>query len=521
MLPAVLAGVLALPVLAAAQPASPPRERQAPRPPAADPARAQTPEGHVPLTLSEAVFLSLRNNRGIRSQYIQRVQDRFNLRVAQYQFEPQASIQGGAVNFNQSRSLQQSFVFVGPPGAQIRVPAAPQGFTSQNIALSAGPQASITLPTGGQFTASWQVNQFLSRGSPASFGQGPQVSFTQPLLRGAGEVATANLRAARLSEIESQINLRGTVAQQVTAVITAYRTLLQSQEQVRIATESLRRARDLVEVNRALVAAGRLAQVELIQGEQNIAQQELSLLQSQNALQAARLALLTLLALDHSSRIWAVERPSAEAVRVNLPVALQAAQNTRPAVLTSQLAVERARIQLEVARNNRLWDVGVSGSASLPVTGSNPNTAFDQITRQRPGFALGLTFNIPLTDVDRQAQEVTAVTALRRAEIAVADAQAQLRESVENAVRNIETQRRSADLARRARELAAQQLEAELVRLQAGRTSNFQVVSFQDRLRQAELAELQAVISYVNALTTLDLELGTTIETWRISLNDG
>ena len=66
---------------------------------------------------------------------------------------------------------------------------------------------------------------------------------------------------------------------------------------------------------------------------------------------------------------------------------------------------------------------------------------------------------------------------------------------------------------------SAQQLQAELARLQAGRSSNFQVVSFQSQLQNAESAELGAVIGYVNALTTLDQVLGTTLDTWRITLN--
>ncbi|MBY0337968.1 MAG: TolC family protein, partial [Acetobacteraceae bacterium] len=510
--------------------AAQPRERAGtPRPaPAQNQSLAAMPDGSVPVTLSEAVFLALRNNRQIRSQYIQRVQDRFSLRVAQYALEPQASVQGGAFNWNYTRNLgvgPSVFVPLDPRNPGVGFIQRPGGSVSQSITLSATPQASITLPTGAQFTFAWGMYQTLDRTGRGtnSWNSVPTVSVTQPLLRGAGEnsPAVVQLRQARLQELQSQINLRGTVAQQVTATIAAYRTLLQAQEQLRISTESLRRARDLVEVTRALVAAGRQAQVEIIQAETRVAQQELSLLSARNALSAARLALLTLLALDPGSPIWAVERPSAETVTVDLNRALSVAQNTRPSLLVAQLGIETARLGVEQARNGRLWDVGVTASAGIPLNERDPERGFGTLPRQRPAYGIGLTFGIPLTDVDRQAAEVSATVALRRAEIAIQEERARLRESVENAVRTIETQRRSAELARRARELAAQQLEAELVRLQAGRSSNFQVVQFQETLQQAEVAELQAVIAYVNALTSLDLELGTTLETWRIVLNDG
>ena len=53
-----------------------------------------------------------------------------------------------------------------------------------------------------------------------------------------------------------------------------------------------------------------------------------------------------------------------------------------------------------------------------------------------------------------------------------------------------------------------------------GRSSNFQVLSFENDLRNAENARLNALISYLNAQAELDQTLGTTLESWDISLND-
>ncbi len=93
----------------------------------------------------------------------------------------------------------------------------------------------------------------------------------------------APVRIARISERNNQLRIKGTVINQVSGIILAYRNLVQSQEQLRIANDSLRRARELAEVNRALIAAGRLAQVEQIQSDTAIAQQELSLIAARNA----------------------------------------------------------------------------------------------------------------------------------------------------------------------------------------------------------------------------------------------
>lgn len=482
-------------LLLAGAPAAHAQAQQAPAPPR-PPAAAQAPAGLVPLSLAEAVFIGLRDNRAIRSEFLQRISDRFALRVAERAFVPRLDV---AANAARSR--------VGPVNA---------------TSFAVGPVVSWDAPTGARFQLAWTANQTNVRGAPPSSAAGLSVQVIQPLLAGGGvDFAMAPVRIARIAESNAQLRLKGSVIDQITSIITAYRALVQSQEQLRIAEASLRRARELQEVNRALVNAGRLAQIELIQSDAAIAQQELALIGARNANEQARLALLVLMGLDPASRIWASERPSAESVRVDLRRALETAYANQPAYLQALLAIEINRIQLDVARNQRLWEVnlvaGVGPQASFP--NRDVLDTIGALTRVRSDFNLGLVVNIPIGRLQREQGEVNATVTLRQSELAAEQARDRVRQQVEDAVRNIEAQRRQAELARRSRELALQQLEAELARLQAGRSSNFQVVNFQAQLQQAESAELGAVIGYVNALTTLDQVLGTTLETWRISLN--
>ncbi len=57
-------------------------------------------------------------------------------------------------------------------------------------------------------------------------------------------------------------------------------------------------------------------------------------------------------------------------------------------------------------------------------------------------------------------------------------------------------------------------------KLQTGRSSNFQVLSFETDLRNAENARLNTFIQYLNSQAELDQALGTTLESWEITLND-
>ena len=90
---------------------------------------------------------------------------------------------------------------------------------------------------------------------------------------------------------------------------------------------------------------------------------------------------------------------------------------------------------------------------------------------------------------------------------------------VRSAVRDVEVQLRRVELARQSMELAERKLEIERIKLNAGLSSNFRLVRFEDDLVRAQNNELGAIIAYLNALTALDLALGTTLDTWQIDID--
>ena len=87
------------------------------------------------------------------------------------------------------------------------------------------------------------------------------------------------------------------------------------------------------------------------------------------------------------------------------------------------------------------------------------------------------------------------------------------------ALRDVEVQLRRVELARRARRLAERKLEVERLKLNAGLSSNFQLVRFEDDLVRTQNSEVGATIAYLNAVTALDRALGTTLDTWRIDID--
>ncbi|ULT73871.1 MULTISPECIES: TolC family protein [Pseudomonas] len=445
------------------------------------------------LTLADAVYLGLRNNRGIRSAYLQRVAQKFDLRVSEDTFNPKLLLSG---------------TYRANKGSNDGV---------RNTTLN--PSSSLLGEYGTRLNMAW--HQELSQANRAGYYRrdGLDLSIIQPLLKGAGwDVTTAPLRLARINEQAYRLNLKANVAQTISDIIGAYRELLRAQEQLAIVEDALKRANALLQVNKALIAAGRMAEFEIVQTEADIASQELGVEEARNQVDINRLSLLRLLALDLSTRIRASDGLQAAKVSIDQQDALRLAQIQQPTYLATLLGSQQADLNLIIAKDQSRWDVSLVAGANQ-VRNRYDNDGGNGAGRTWDSYA-GVQVQIPIGDLSTRQAEVHARVDVENQALVLADARQALERSVSDVVRDLGTRWRQYEIAQRAVELSRRKLDIEREKLSAGRSSNFQVLSYESDLRTSENARLNALIAYLNAQTQLDLTLGTTLETWDIALND-
>lgn len=335
----------------------------------------------------------------------------------------------------------------------------------------------------------------------------------QPLLRGAGvDVATAPLRQAQLSEQLNRLALRETVGQTISQVILLYRALLRAQEQQKIADQALQRARRLVDVNRALIETGRMAAFDIVQTQAEVANQELARENSHRQLEESRLALAQTLAIDLSTPLLAVDEIEPRQVHLDATRALARAKALQPAYLMQQLTGEQLAVDLLLAKDQQRWDLSlVAGAAQA---------------HERPGLQaswrhyVGLELAIPIGDLQVRQAQVRTQVALQEHALGQAETDQQLQREIFNAVKDIQGRWRQLQIAGRALALSRRKLAIEQEKLSLGRSSNFEVLSFESDLRYAQHARLDAAIAYLNGQTSLDQLLGTTLERWGVVLHD-
>ncbi|MEG4494226.1 TolC family protein [Microcoleus sp. D3_18_C4] len=451
----------------------------------------------VELTLAEVVFLGLENNRDIKNKYLERIAQKQDLAVAEGLFVP---------IFTPKLSV-----------SSIRLRNGGRVATTGEVDLSA--QVSVKIPTGGNISFVWSGKQGQDANnfginSEGSLSQNLTLNFTQPLLRGAGvAVNRAPIEIARLSEKINTLSLKSTLIKTITEVILTYRELIKAQEQVKISQSSLEIARQELETNQVLIEAGRLAKVEIFTSEKAVADQEVTVLASEEQLKKARLALLQVLDLDRNLNITAREAAAVQTNPLDFYKILPLALSNSPDYLQVQLDREIAKYKLLVAENNRKWKLDVNASIN-----NNATNLSDSSSDWRAGLVLTRELGNRGIERDFQNSRVN----LLQAENILKEYNQKLEFEVRNAIRDINLNLKQVELAQRSRELAQKQLEIEKDkrRLGVGSSRSIDIVNFQKDLIEARNAELNARIAYFNALTNLDKIIGTTLETWQVRIEN-
>ena len=449
------------------------------------------------LTLAESILLAVGNNQDLASGRLDRLAQKLSLEDAEDGLRPAPALDVFANRNLTSTALGRETVST----------------------LGTSPRVTLRIPTGGQVSLGAQSS--VTDTQDAS--QSVTLQFTQPLLKGAGtEVGTAGVATARRREQMGFLAFKSAVIEVVTRTVYAYRDVIRSMQAMDIAERSIERARDLLAVNRLLIETGRMAEQEIVQTEASIAERELSLTEARDALNDARLTLIDVLGVDSRTRILPTDplRVDAAAHDAERSVEhrVELAIRSRPDYLQALLANENARTALRVADNAREWSLDFTASAKA---GHRARTLSEAYRRFDDDYFAGLSLNIPLgTSGARNARaHERAGLSLEQSAIRLAELRRAIEIEVRRAVRDVDVRLRRTELARRARALSERKLEVERTKLNAGRSSNFRLVRFEDDLVRSQNNEIGAITAYLNALTALDRTQATTLETWGIEID--
>ena len=467
------------------------------------------------MTLTDAVFLALRYNRSLESAYLDRVMQRFNLRQSLTKFHPNLSVSmdAGSKITDDSTSYKEDGI---------------DGFRETTHQAEIGARASAVqkIPTGAEISFAWGN---MARTAHSSYRDSPtqktrpvdsdwRVNIRQPLLKGGGiDYNTASVVRARLREEEAVRSMRDTVITTVSGVILDYRTLLRAYQDLKVQEASLEKSREQLEVLKALIAAGRRASNELIQSEASLARQELAVEEARSSLNDAQLSLLNKLNIGRDITVVPTEVVEYRHIVPDFEECLEIAFERNAGFHRAVNQIETARLDIVEASNQRLWDLSMDAEYRK----GWHQRRVQPYDYTREAWSVGLSLNVPLPiygdeKYSRESSLLSAEISSRKAEMNLQTIEENLENEVRTAVRRVNSARKQVELARRTREFSEQSFQVSELQFRMGRISNHDYIQEQEKLRNDQLAENNAIIAYENTLTSLDQLLATTLDTWEI-----
>lgn len=457
---------------------------------------AELPDAELPVT-GDQVFLSLEDAVRIA------LQRNLQLVIQQYdlaQGDTLVDQNRGIFDLNLNGFLDYSDDTF-PTGSDLDG-AAVRTDESQNLNLS----LNQLTPLGGTATLSWNTVRFETNNAfvvpNPRYSIGTELSYTQPLLRGFGEVATR--RGILVAQTNAEIS-RATFEQQVISVIqqveNAYWNLVQARKQLEVSIQSLTLAQELHDRNRIKVEVGTLAPFELVQSEAGIAQREGNIIRDRATVGDAADELMRLLNVPQGD-MWLMElvpqtEPTVLSMDFSLDEAISTALEERSELRAQELSVENLQIDAEYFENQMRPQADLRVGYSISSLDGDQTASFNELVDMDfTGWSARLTVGIPLQNRSARAQQASADLALNRGRAQLSNLEQQIVTEVRSAVRQLEASVKAVEAARASREAQEKSLEAERKRYENGMSTSFQVLQIQDDLTQAQSSEVAAITSY-------------------------
>jgi outer membrane protein TolC len=367
---------------------------------------------------------------------------------------------------------------------------------------------------------------------------------TQPLLNGRGSVNRTGILVAQNNYEGSQEQFRAQLEQILLQTYQNYWGLLLQIETLRVREDALELAQSQLSRNRIQVEIGTLAPIETVQSERQVENARLALIQQQNAVADQEDALKQILNLE-AVRPDALELrlvPTSELEYSTAPIDLEAAIATAidrdPQLRQIRLGLDSDRLNLKQARNAQLPQLNLSAGLNLNGRAGDrllraPDGSILEI--QQSGFSqalaqimsgdfntwnVGVTVQMPIRNYSADANYARASINERQRIVTLEQRRQQVVFDVRRTARSIESGVRQVETAQIATGLSERQLQAEQRKFEVGTSTNFQVLQFQDQLRNARLSEINAIFTFLNSRAQFELAKGTMLEFFGVSLSE-
>lgn len=459
----------------------------------------------VRIGLVDCITYALKNNSEIR---IKRIEPRLreeDIRIAKSDFEP-------AINIDVQVSDNEE------PVSNTLLSGGAASSLTKDIDINTGIEGRLITGTKYNldfFSKRHKTNSRYQQINP-SYEMEPKITITQPLFGKYGVfINRADIVIARNNKKISEQNFKDLVMQTISDAKIAYFNYFYANKSYAIAQLSLKRAQDLLDINKTRYEKGLVSSVDLLESETAVAQREKALLAAEAELKKSEDQLKLITNLVDEPEIWnasleLADEPDVNIYKVDLVESLQSAFKFRPDYESAKIDLKNRDINVKTSKNSVLPTIDLTGSLGLNGLGEDYRDGIDRISSDYKDWSFGIDVSVPWGSGDRayynqkKLEKAQALISFHRLEQNII---LEIREYV----RAVDIQYRQFEASKLAKEKESENHEAQKKRYAAGQVSTHDMLDYQDKLAQAELDYIKSMIDYNAALINLDKAEGLTL----------
>jgi outer membrane protein len=400
----------------------------------------------------------------------------------------------------------------------------------RSTTIGATVDVSRVLPTGG--TINLHAGMTYSRTSNPlnpgdrinNWSDEVSITFAQPLLRGRGRwLYEANERRATLSRDAAVLAKRLAAINAVQTVVSAYWDLVLAERAIAITQASLALANERLRITTIGNQGGKIPRSEIPAVQQIIATREEEILNAELAIVDRSIALRRVVGMpigqgELGLRV-ATDLDTKE-TNTSLGELTERAYSASPELAQLGKQDDVVKLDIEVTENGLLPQLDAALTLGPTTQSESFTTALRDLARTSSiaiGGQLRYQHSIGQENVKGRARELRENR--KKLEVTAFDIRAQIAQTMARAVAQLELAKRRIALSQRAIDLANENIKIETDRFNLGRATNFDVLSRQEELRQAELRKTQAMIDWQKALAIVQALTGDILPTYGISVD--
>jgi outer membrane protein TolC len=452
------------------------------------------------LTPQSALVLALNRNPDINIAINNRKVQRYDLLTAEQAFEPQFSVTG-------------------------TTSYAKNNYGSGNIyntsTANIGPAVTWTFPLGTQLAANWGYGPTHQSGTGAmqSTSNSWTITLTQPLLQNFGtDVNEVPLENARDDQGVDDLQLQDTIVNTVSSVMDDYYAVVQAEQSLQIAKESLVQSEATLKNREALLKAGRIPRLDVTQAEIDISTQQQSESQAEQTLNSAKAKILEDLGLPSDTNFEVVKDLTVKKINPDLNASLALAQKNNIDIQIARIQYKEQQRNMLTSENQNRWTLNLQLQRSHSLTDTTyPNT---QVTPNTSNLVdntqASLNLSVPLDDVTLDKNTLAAAVALQNQDISLRNQELALKTNVVAAIQNLQAQWTQLQVSERNLSLSRTNYNAAVIKFKFGQIDAFSLSQQQQQLIQAEINVVNAKITYLQQVRNYEKLIGTLLDTWHI-----